>query len=59
MNAIDLALPDFLRAANRKLPPQTQKRRSETTGIMPKSIGGKSQRRRTKELIEAEVSNDH
>lgn len=58
MNAIDLTLPDFLRAANRK-PPQTQKRSSETPRIMPKSVGEKPERQHAKDRAEAEVKNDH
>jgi hypothetical protein len=59
MNDIDLVLPDFLRAANRKPPPQTQKCRSETTWIMPKSVGEKPKRRHAKDRAEAGVSKDH
>lgn len=59
MNDIDLALPGFLRAANRKPQPQTQERRSDSARTTDNSVGGKSKRRRTKALAEAEVSNDH
>jgi hypothetical protein len=59
MNAIDLALPDFLRAANRNPPPQTQKRGGETDRTIPKSIGEKPKRQHAIDPAEAEVRNDH
>ena len=59
MNDIELALPDFLRAANRIPSPQTQKRGRETSWIMPKSVGGKPKRQHAKDRAETEVRNDH
>jgi len=44
MSTIDLSLPDFLRAENRRSSPRARKDRTRATRSAPISAGAKSQR---------------